>query len=225
MEDPGRPKSIGGLLGAALRLYWGNFTGLFLLALADSVVAWALGAAGQSTAMLLLVLVLVVAGVVAQTLLVATAAAAATGVPGVRWAAMRQAWPFFVLLLVMTVVGVVGFVLVVVPGVLVLTWWAIAPVVLVRERARAFAALGRSRALVRGHFWHVLGTLVLGFVGFTAVFVGLTYLLRFHPPLAWLCRVAVSAVADPWIPCLLAVLYVDLNARAAAGGAAAHAPA
>lgn len=53
-----------------------------------------------------------------------------------------------------------GFVLLVVPGLILLTWWAVVAPVVVMERPGITAALGRSRALVRGNGW-VFGVLVL----------------------------------------------------------------
>lgn len=54
-----------------------------------------------------------------------------------------------------------GFVLLVVPGLVLLTWWAVVAPVVVMERPAITAALGRSRALVRGNGWPVFGVLAL----------------------------------------------------------------
>ena len=54
-----------------------------------------------------------------------------------------------------------GFLLLVVPGLILLTWWAVVAPVVVIERPGITAALGRSRALVRGNGWPVFGVLAL----------------------------------------------------------------
>jgi len=62
------------------------------------------------------------------------------------------------------VVGIgvaVGFVLLIVPGLILLTIWAVAIPTVVLERRSVFEALGRSRELVRGHGWQVFGVLVI----------------------------------------------------------------
>ena len=58
----------------------------------------------------------------------------------------------------------VGFILLIVPGLFLLTIWAVVAPVTVLERPGIFAAFGRSRELVRGHGWTVFGALVLVFL-------------------------------------------------------------
>ena len=53
-----------------------------------------------------------------------------------------------------------GVMLLILPGIFLVTIWAVAPAVLRLEHAGAVASLGRSRELVRGHGWQVL-TLIL----------------------------------------------------------------
>jgi hypothetical protein len=68
----------------------------------------------------------------------------------------------------LTAIGIVfGFVLLVVPGVYLLTIWAVTAPVIVIERRGVFDALGRSRQLVRGNGWPVLGTFL------AAILIGL----------------------------------------------------
>ena len=56
---------------------------------------------------------------------------------------------------------VLGLVLLIVPGVFLLTIWAVLAPVVVLERPGVFAAFGRSRELVKGNGWPVLGTIVI----------------------------------------------------------------
>ena len=58
----------------------------------------------------------------------------------------------------------IGLILIIVPGLWLITIWAVIIPVIVIERTGALASFGRSRQLVRGHGWHVFGTLVLVFV-------------------------------------------------------------
>jgi hypothetical protein len=59
-------------------------------------------------------------------------------------------------------VGVgVGFVLIIVPGLFLMTIWSVAAPSLVIERQGVFAAFGRSRELVRGHGWQVFGVILV----------------------------------------------------------------
>lgn len=67
----------------------------------------------------------------------------------------------------------IGLLLLVVPGLYLLTIWAVLMPVLVIERPHTFAAFGRSQQIVRGHGWQVFGTLVLLYL--VMIVVGLVF--------------------------------------------------
>jgi hypothetical protein len=63
---------------------------------------------------------------------------------------------------ILTAIGIIfGFILLVVPGLFLLTIWAVTAPVIVVERRGVFDSLGRSRQLVRGNGWPVLGAFLL----------------------------------------------------------------
>jgi hypothetical protein len=68
----------------------------------------------------------------------------------------------------------VGFILLIVPGLYLLTIWALIAPVIVLEGTGVMDAFGRSRALVRGNGWQVFGVIVLVFIlnGIAAVVLG-----------------------------------------------------
>jgi hypothetical protein len=55
----------------------------------------------------------------------------------------------------------IGFILLIVPGLILLVRWAVVAPVTVLERPGIFAAFGRSRELVRGNGWAVFGVIML----------------------------------------------------------------
>lgn len=57
-----------------------------------------------------------------------------------------------------------GLLLLVVPGLFLMTIWAVIAPVIVLERSGVMAAFGRSRELVRGDGWRVFGVIVLVFI-------------------------------------------------------------
>ncbi|HET7507138.1 MAG TPA: hypothetical protein VFJ53_02155 [Solirubrobacterales bacterium] len=81
---------------------------------------------------------------------------------------MRSVKPVFWPLLgasLLTGIGVGGgLILLIAPGLYLLAVWAVAAPVIVLERRKVTDALGRSRQLVRGSGWPVLGTVLVGFV-------------------------------------------------------------
>jgi hypothetical protein len=58
----------------------------------------------------------------------------------------------------------IGLVLLIIPGLILITIWAVVVPVVVIERAGVFESFGRSRELVKGHGWQVFGILVLLFI-------------------------------------------------------------
>ena len=61
----------------------------------------------------------------------------------------------------------VGFLLLIVPGVILLTWWAVIAPVIVVEQKGVMDSFGRSKQLVSGYFWTVLGIVII-----TAILTG-----------------------------------------------------
>ncbi len=221
-----RPRTVGGVLDGALRLYLQNFLPLFGVALVQALVIWVVellqGTARPAVLLSVVYVVSAVTGVVVGPLLFGTAGAAATSpgwTPGsLDWSALRRIWPFLVATVVLSVLAGLGFMLFLIPGIVLLTWWSLVPIVVIVEDRRAMAALGRSRALVRGLFWHVFGAGFFGSVVFSLIFFLLDLVVRLpflvhDTHLATLWGVLVASATTPWVPCLLAVLYTDLRAR------------
>ncbi|HEY6672252.1 MAG TPA: YciC family protein [Solirubrobacterales bacterium] len=57
-----------------------------------------------------------------------------------------------------------GFLALIVPGLILITIWAVVAPCIVVEDKGVFEAFGRSRELVRGNGWRVFGTIVLAFL-------------------------------------------------------------
>ncbi len=135
--------------------------------------------------------------------------------------------PHAVGLSLMIGVGVgLGLVALVVPGVWLGTVWALAFPALLFERRGVIGALGRSRALVRGRFWTVLGVLALVFVLVLVVSTLVGALAggiaaaaggdgeAAGALVALVAGIGGIVVTVPVLACVLAVLYVDQRLRA-----------
>jgi hypothetical protein len=84
-------------------------------------------------------------------------------------AGLAKALPLFALALLMTVALLLGFLLLVVPGIILLVIWSVASPALVAEDLGVFEAFGRSRYLTKGARWRVLGLGILMLVIFWAL--------------------------------------------------------
>jgi hypothetical protein len=110
----------------------------------------------------------------------------------------------------------IGFILLIVPGLILLTIWAVIAPVIVIERTGAIDAFGRSRELVRGNGWQVFGVIVV------------VYLLQFVSSLVLqalansisdsftayaVSELIVRLLVAPLSALAAAVLYFELAAR------------
>jgi hypothetical protein len=55
----------------------------------------------------------------------------------------------------------IGFLLLIVPGFILLTWWSLIVPVIVLEGVAVMDSFGRSRELVRGNGWNVFGVIII----------------------------------------------------------------
>jgi hypothetical protein len=114
-----------------------------------------------------------------------------------------------------------GFLLLLVPGVIAMCWTFAAPMTVVVEGLNdTSGAIGRSRQLARGQFWHILGTLVLSWIivfvllmatafgiGMVGNLVGLgEHISSFLGQWVYILAVPVVGVAS-------GILYFDLRIR------------
>lgn len=106
----------------------------------------------------------------------------------------------------------VGLILLVVPGLYLLTIWAVATQSLVIERLGTVDALRRSRALVRGHGWQVFGVILV--VAVVQIIVGvLSNLIGSGLNTTGLAIVqwAAAVIISPFTALVTAVLYFSLR--------------
>jgi hypothetical protein len=73
-------------------------------------------------------------------------------------------WPLVAVSILFGLGVAIGFILVIIPGLILLVIWSVVAPVTVLERPGVFAAFRRSRELVRGNGWNVFGVIVIVFV-------------------------------------------------------------
>jgi hypothetical protein len=117
----------------------------------------------------------------------------------------------------------IGLVLLIVPGLWLITIWAVIIPVIVIERSGALSSFGRSRQLVRGHGWHVFGTLVLVFIIELAVDIvlGLIFSALPHVWRSGLSTIISGTLIAPFIALAVTLIYYRLVGAAAGGPGAA----
>ncbi len=105
-----------------------------------------------------------------------------------------------------------GLVLLIVPGLFLLTRWALIPAVIVFEKLGAGDSFNRSWELTRGYGWSVFGSLVVAFLLY-AIAQGI--LLAAFNPLpdflaVWIGGIVAHSITTPFIAAVGAVLYFRL---------------
>jgi len=111
---------------------------------------------------------------------------------------------------------VIGLALVIVPGLYLITIWAVIVPVIVIERSGALAAFGRSRQLVRGRGWHVFATLVLVYVILLVadIVLGLIFSALPHVLGSGLSQVISGTLISPFIALVVTLVYYRLSGSA-----------
>ena len=106
----------------------------------------------------------------------------------------------------------IGFILIIVPGLYLITIWAVIMPVLVIEQTGALASFGRSQQLVRGNGWNVFGTLVLVFLILIAASIVISFVLV-AVPIAWrygISDVITGTLIAPFIAVVVTLMYYRL---------------
>jgi hypothetical protein len=116
----------------------------------------------------------------------------------------------------------IGLLLLIVPGLFLITIWAVIVPVIVIERAGVLASFGRSRELVRGRGWHVFGTLVLVYLIMLVVNIVLGLIFRALPHVlgSGLSVIISGTLISPFLALVVTLVYYRLvgSSTPAAGG-------
>lgn len=249
-EAPARPFDFGELLDGSFALYRRNFSTLFgigLLLQAPIVIYWLLvplvvgpGEAGEVMTGVASILILpysVFAAILAwAALTVGLWEGYAGGTPTIGTslkAAFRRLIPIFFAVVIAWTLTLIGFILFIVPGLILLTmFFAVLPVMVVEEQG-PFEALGRSQRLSKGGRLRILGALVIAYLitllpifamsmlagvgfGMAGGFSGDPFTAMESPWMTGISQAiasALSALTWPFFVGVTLLLYVDRRAR------------
>src|SRR5690348_745264 len=214
---------LSGVLGEAWQMYKAFARHLlaiaFVIYLIAAVIAALLGLAGGFIGTLLGSLVGIVAAYLLQAALVKAVQDVRDGRADLSIGeTVRAATPFLAPVIGASLLAgiaiTIGLILIIVPGLYLITIWAVIVPVIVLEGAGVFDAFGRSHQLVRGRGWHVFGTLVLTWIILLvvnlvlgAIFVALPNALS-----NGLSSVISGTLVAPFIALVVTLVYYRLTA-------------
>jgi hypothetical protein len=145
---------------------------------------------------------------------------------------LRFALPIVAFMVLWWIALVFGLVLLIVPGLILLTMWSVAIPAMVEENTGIFGAFGRSRELTRGSRWRIFGLLIvmlvlfylilaiIGILGFSATSLTNLESSAAAPPLMFLVGAALSGVVFNLLwSTIQPSLFVELRDAKEGGGA------
>jgi hypothetical protein len=123
---------------------------------------------------------------------------------------------------ILAVIGIaIGFALIIIPGLILLTFWSVGAPAIVAERVGVFGAFGRSWNLVKGNAWSVFGALVV----VTLIWLAIQFILvAIANPIGNGAILVANVIAEiltaPIFALAVSVMFFDLG-----GGRVSEAPA
>ena len=219
---------LSGVLGEAWT-YYKRFAAHFLLIafviyVAAGIIAALLGLAG-SIGLFLGWIVSVVAAFLVQAALVKAVQDVRDGQVNLNLGeTVRAVLPFLGTVIIASIlagIGIaIGFVLIIVPGLILLTFWSLIVPSIVIGGEGVFGSFRKSWRTVRGYAWHVFGTYVLVFLILIVFDIVVGLILIFLPVVA---RNAISSIISgtlvaPFLALVVTLVYYRLTAAHEARG-------
>jgi hypothetical protein len=109
---------------------------------------------------------------------------------------------------------VIGFLLLIVPGLYLLTIWLLIVPAIVLEGHGVMSSFGRSRELIRGHGWNVFGVIVLTVAIMIAVGIGVSLVEAGldNSLVTFLLDIATETATAPFLALAWTLTYFELRA-------------
>ncbi len=212
---------LAGVIGEAWDMYRAHarhlLTIAFVIYLAAAIIVGLLSLTGSEAGRVLAILVELFAGFLLQAALVKTVQDEREGrremsLGDTVSAVMPYIGPVAVASILAGIGITIGIILFIVPGLWLITIWAVIIPAIVIERSGPIRSFERSRLLVRGHGWHVFGTLVLVFL--ILIIVDLVLGIIFAAlPLVWssgLSTVISGTLIAPFLALVVTLIYYRL---------------
>ena len=216
---------LSGVLGEAWQMYkahaWHLLAIAFVIYLAAAVIAALFALGGTTVGAVLGSLVEIVAAFLLQATLVKAVQDVRDGRADLSLGeTVRAATPYLGAVAGASILAgiaiAIGLILLIVPGLYLITIWAVIIPVIVLEQSGVMASFGRSRQLVRGRGWHVFGTLVLAWLILLAVNLVLGLIFAALPDALGrgLSSVISGTIVAPFIALVVTLIYYRLSANA-----------
>jgi hypothetical protein len=215
---------LSGVLGEAWQMYkahaWHLLAIAFVIYLAAAVIAALFALGGTTVGALLGSLVEIVAAFLLQATLVKAVQDVRDGRADLSLGeTVRAATPYLGAVAGASILAgiaiTIGLILLIVPGLYLITIWAVIVPIIVLEQSGVMASFGRSHQLVKGRGWHVFGTLVLTWLILLGVnlILGVIFYALPHALGRGLSSVISGTIVAPFIALVVTLIYYRLSAE------------
>ena len=212
---------LSGVLGEAWSMYkahaWHLLAIAFVIYLAAAIVAGLLSLAGVFGSLLGSIVEFFAAFLLQATLIKAVQdvrdGRADLSIRETVSAATPYIWAVAAASILAGIAITIGLILVIAPGLWLITIWAVIIPVIVIERSGALASFGRSQRLVRGNGWHVFGTLVLDYIIMLVVgiILGRIFSALPHSLANGLSSIISGTLIAPYLALVVTLVYYRLS--------------
>lgn len=120
---------------------------------------------------------------------------------------MKYFWRYVGLSILMSIILVIGFLLFIIPGIIMSVWFAFATLILILENSTIVESMKKSREYVRGKWWQILGRL-LAMSAFIIILQVLLSMLTLFLSGGVLTEAIISSLSVILAPVSLAYMYV-----------------
>jgi hypothetical protein len=127
--------------------------------------------------------------------------------------AFSRLLPLIGLAILVGIVVALGFVLLIIPGIIFLVFLSMAVPAFVVERLGITASMSRSWNLVKGYWWHTLGVIVVTWILAAVVTRVLSAIGGTSFVGVWITSALGQIITAPFVALVTVLLYVDLRSR------------
>lgn len=117
----------------------------------------------------------------------------------------------FLLSIVLSILIGIGFILLIVPGVILTLMWIVSVPSMVVEDKGVFDSMSRSADLTKDNRMRILGVGILLFAAMIVVGLAAVLLAAITPILGIIAGIALAVIVYPWLAIVVAVLYFRLR--------------
>lgn len=113
--------------------------------------------------------------------------------------------------IVLWILLAIGYMLLIIPGIILTLMWIVAVPAMVAEDIGVFDSMSRSSDLTRNNRMRILGIGILLIVAYVAVLVAIGLLVAITPILGMVVGIALMVIVYPWASIVITVLYFRLR--------------